>query len=146
MDTIVDRLPVEVLRVRADLHGAGPKAAFDELESKIPSLRGRRFYGTVRMTSDGEEYHACVERVATDDPTRLGLETAVIPGGRYVRRKVFHWEEIVAAGKMPELADDLARRNDVDPSRPTIEFYRSQTELHVLLPVRGSGLEPSKPR
>jgi len=144
MDTIVDRPPVEVLRVRADLHGAGPKAAFDELESKIPSLRGRRFYGTIRMTPEGEEYHACVERLATDDPARLGLESAVIPGGRYVRRKVLHWEEIVAAGRMAELGADLAARFDIDPSRPSLEFYRSMTELHVLMPVRSSTTDSSQ--
>ena len=47
MDSIVNRPDIEVLRVRADMKGAGPKAAFDALESRLPGLKGRKFYGTI---------------------------------------------------------------------------------------------------
>lgn len=135
MDTIVVRTDVEVLRVRADMRGAGPRAAFDTLESKLPSLKGRRFYGTIRVTEAGEEYYACVEREAGEDPEALELELATIPGGRYARRKVLDWMKVVEAGKMKELGADLARRYSVDAERPTIEYYRSLRELHVLIPI-----------
>jgi hypothetical protein len=44
-----------VLRVRADMNGKGPSAAFEFLESKLPTLKGRKFYGTFRFTPNGEE-------------------------------------------------------------------------------------------
>jgi len=144
MDTIVDRPAVEVLRVRADMKGNGPKAAFDALESKLPSLKGRKFFGTIRMLDDGEEYYACVEKLATDDPEALGLEVATIPGGRYVRRRVRDWESVVAAGKMKEISQEFARGYELDPDRPSIEFYRSKDELHILLPLATPAAPPTK--
>jgi hypothetical protein len=143
MDTIVDRPRIEVLRVRADMKGKGPKAAFDVLESKLPSLKGRRFLGTVRILDDDEEYYACVERLPTEDPEALGLEVGTIPGGRYVRRRVWDWESVVAAGKMKEISEEFARGYVLDPERPSVEFYRSMKELHILLPLAAATASPS---
>jgi len=142
VDTIVDRPQIEVLRVRADMKGKGPKAAFDALESKLPSLKGRKFFGTFRMLDDGEEYYACVERFPTDNPAALGLEAGTIPGGKYVRRRVWNWESVVAAGKMKEISEEFARGYALDPDRPSIEFYRSMKELHILLPVAPTTASP----
>ncbi len=135
MDSIVERAEVEVLRVRADWNGAGPAGAMQQLESKLPSLKARRFYGAFRSLPDGEEYYACVERLPTDDPGRMGLEVGRLAGGRYARRKVLDWEAVIRAGKLGELFDDLATRHRPDPSRPSLEYYRSSTELHILLPI-----------
>jgi hypothetical protein len=142
MDTIVDRPQIEVLRVRADMNGKGPKAAFDALETKLPTLKGRKFFGTYRMLVDGEEYYACVERLPTEDPVTLGLEAGTIPGGRYVRRRVWDWESVVAAGKMKEISQEFARGYELDPDRPSIEFYRSGRELHILLPLAATTPPP----
>jgi hypothetical protein len=143
MDTIVVRPPIEVLRVRADMKGKGPKAAFDALESKLHSLKGRRFLGTIRILDDGEEYYACVERIPTDDPVALGLEVGMIPGGKYVRRRVWDWESVVAAGKMKEISQEFARGYVLDQDRPSIEYYRSMRELHILLPLATTTAPPS---
>lgn len=124
------------------MKGKGPKAAFDALESKLPSLKGRKFFGTFRMLDDGEEYYACVERFPTDNPAALGLEAGTIPGGKYVRRRVWNWESVVAAGKMKEISEEFARGYALDPDRPSIEFYRSMKELHILLPVAPTTASP----
>lgn len=107
--------------------GAGQ--AFDKLESYLSSLRGRKFYGTFQAG----EYRACVALQPEDRPSELGLATWVIPGGRYARRKVKDWTEKVA--QLGEMFDALAEEYQADPERPSIEFYRSQSELHLLLPV-----------
>ena len=135
MDSYVERRDLEVLRVRADMKGKGPGDAFQRLEATLPSLQGRNFYGSIRLLEDGEEYYACVERAPGDDAEKMGLETATLPGGLYVRRKLFDWEKLVAGGKLPEASRDLAESHDIDRSRPELEYYRSHTELHILLPV-----------
>lgn len=144
MDTYVARAAVEVLRVRADLAGRGPADAFDRLESKLPSLRGRKFYGTFQFVEGTEVYFACVASAPADDPLAWGLETGTIPGGLYVRRKVPDWEKVVAAGKLPGIFQELVLAHGVDRTRPSIEFYRSREELHLLLPVerRGTAGDP----
>jgi len=135
MDSYVERTDVEVLRVLADWKGGGPAEAMHRLESKLPSLKGRHFYGTFRLLPAGEEYFACVEKLATDDPRTMGLEVGVIPGGLYARRKVFDWEKVIAAGQLGTIFQNMVAEYPVDRSRPDIEYYRSMKELHLLVPV-----------
>jgi hypothetical protein len=135
MDTFVDREEIEVLRVLANWNGTGPAGAMHTLESKLPNLKGRRFYGTFRPLPDGEEYFACVERVPSDDPAAMGLEVGHIPGGRYVRRKLLNWELVIRAGKLGEYFEEMVRTHGCDPARPSIEYYRSMSEMHLLVPV-----------
>jgi len=142
MDSYVERSEVEVLRVRADWNGGGPAEAMHRLESKLASLKGRRFYGTFRLLPEGEEYFACVEKLATDDPASMGLEVGVIPGGLYARRKVFEWEKVIAAGQLGPIFQSMVAEHPVDQSRPDIEYYRSMQELHLLVPVLGREPRP----
>ncbi|TMH94457.1 hypothetical protein E6H37_07190 [Candidatus Bathyarchaeota archaeon] len=102
----VELQEMPVLRFRADMKGKGPSAAFDLLESKLPTLKGRKFYGTFQPTPDGEEYYACVARIDSDDPLRMQLETGVIPGGWYARSKLMDWENNLS--KLPSLFEEMA--------------------------------------
>jgi len=77
----VELQEIPVLRVRADMKGKGPSAAFNLLEFKLPTIKGRKFYGTFQPRPDGEEYYACVARVDSDDPEKMRLETGVVPRG-----------------------------------------------------------------
>jgi hypothetical protein len=135
MDAYVERGDVEVLRILADMKGGGPAEAMRRLESKLPSLKGRKFYGTFRLLPGGEEYFACVERSKGDDAGAMGLEAGTIPGGLFVRRKVFDWEQVIAAGKLGSIFQEMVGYYHVDRSRPDIEYYRSMSELHLLVPV-----------
>jgi hypothetical protein len=130
-DSIVEVEPVEVVFTRGrkglPIFEQAP-AAFDALEAQLPTLKKKRFYGVV---IDGE-YRACV---AIDDDSRgLDLPRWTMPGGRYAMRKIADWETVrdsigLTVGK-------LRSRADLDPTRPVIEFYRSQAELRILAPVR----------
>jgi len=135
MDGYVERADVEVLRVLADWKGGGPAEAMQRLESKLPSLRGRKFYGAFRLLPEGEEYFACVEKFATDDPRAMGLDVGIIPGGLYARRKIFDWDKVIAAGQLGTIFRGMVAQYPLDPSRPEIEYYRSMKELHLLVPV-----------
>ncbi len=106
-----------------------PKA-FKELEAKLSSLKGRKFYGVVL----GDEYRACVAIDPNDDPFSLPHPTWTLPGGKYVRRKIPNWEQHLDL--IGSAFETLRRRSDFDPSRPCIEYYRSQKELLVMVPVR----------
>ncbi len=132
--TYVELQEIPVLRVRADMKGKGPSAAFNLLESKLLTLKGRKFYGTFQFTPEGEEYYACVARIDSDDPERMQLETGVISGGWYARGTLMNWEKNLS--KLPNLFEEMARTHDVDPKRPSLEFYRSQAEMQLFLPVR----------
>lgn len=138
-DTYFELQEFPVLRVKADMKGKGPSFAMEILESKLPTLKGRKFYGVFRVMPDGEEdYYACVARIESDDPDKMQLETGVIPGGKYARRKIINWERIIRDGQLPRVSQEFAHAHDVDPSRFSIEFYRSQDELQLFVPVRSS--------
>ena len=108
----------------------GIKDAWEKLEAPLPSLKGRKFYGTYL----NGEYRACVALRDDDNPASLGLDTWTIPGGTYGRRKIENWSEDTS-----EIAKTFAAMTaeyPVDTMRPGIEFYRSQKELILYLPVK----------
>lgn len=142
LDSYVERPTIQVLRTLADMHRGGPAEAMQKLESRLSSIKGRRFYGAFRVLPEGEEYFACVERQSSDDPVAMELDAGEIPGGLYVRRKVFDWSRVIAAGKLPSIFKDMIRQYDVDKTRPELEYYRSRTELHILIPVRSRDPSP----
>lgn len=131
-DTIVVFQDTVVIYVAGDpgtpIAEQAPKA-MQELEAKLASLRGRKFYGTVL----GDEYRACVT-IAPAETNPGALPTWTIPGGRYVRRRILDYENNLSM--IGRTVAELRRRPDVDLSRPTIEYYRSEREVLVMVPIK----------
>jgi len=123
----LDDIKVMFLVSPSGPQGAGE--AFDRLEARLPSLKGRKFYGTLL----NGEYRACVALEAQDAPATMGLESWTIPGGAYARRKLERWPE-----RLPEIGQifgALAAEYPRDSARPNVEFYRSQKELILFMAV-----------
>jgi len=107
--------------------------AFALLESKLTSLRARKFYGLLYGDTEFGIYRACVERGDYEIRDTKSLELWSIPGGKYATEKMKNWvNNIEMIGKTFE---QLAHMIEIDESRPQIEFYRSQKELIVMVPV-----------
>jgi hypothetical protein len=126
--------PVMVVAAEADprLVGDAAQRAFSELESRLGTLRGRRFFGVFNPSSS--EYLACVQTTDADEPGTLGLSEAVIPGGAYLRATLTGRPPAVYAHIAPAF-DELEKHADADPSRPLVEFYRRYDEIDLLVPV-----------
>ncbi len=124
---------IPVMFVVAEGGPAGASSAFDKLEQALPSLKGRRFYGTFL----NGEYHACVALREADNPNAYVFEKGTIPEGRYARKKIKQVDERTLGDVLPKEFDDLAERykGKVDSTRPNIEFYRSEKELFIMLPI-----------
>jgi hypothetical protein len=104
--SIVEREEIEVQYVSVPDGIEAIRRAWNELESAVGSLRGRRSFGAFYPATD--EYRACVE-VRDGDEHVPGLVSGALPGGRYA---------------------------DADPVRPSLEHYRRNDEIDCLLPVR----------
>ena len=132
-DTIVTSPGVSVRYVAGDpgepIPVQAPKVVL-ELEQAVTSMRGKRFFGVIL----NGEYRACVAIRSNDDDTLQTLPVYVIPGGRYVHRRLPEWEHDTRL--IASTVEDLISRSDYDPSRPVIEFYRSHTELVIKVPVK----------
>jgi hypothetical protein len=123
---------VRVMYVESTTGPAGAANAFDTLEARLPSLKGRKFYGTFQPPAG--PYRACVAIEPTDDVAALAFQTCTIPGGKFSQAKIPNWEQ-----HLPEIGKTFQRmseENEHDISRPNIEFYRSQRELILFLPVK----------
>jgi hypothetical protein len=132
-DTIVTIPDIDVMYVAGEAGrpiSEQAQAAFPALEAKLPTLKNRKFYGV----GVGDQYRACVAIDARDDPDVLPHPRWTIPGGRYARRRIAEWERNIS--QIKPTFDALRQRTDFDPSRPWIEFYRSQHELFVMVAVR----------
>jgi hypothetical protein len=132
---VVLRQAIPVMYVESTTGLAGAAEAFRQLEARLSGLKQRRFYGTFQPP-DGP-YRACVAIASGDDPRAMGLAEWTIPGGEYGRGKLENWEDHI-----PEIGrtfERMARECERDPSRPSVEFYRSQKELVLLCPVKRTG-------
>jgi len=108
--------------------------AFALLESKLSSLSGRKFYGLLYGDTESGIYRTCVERGDYEMNDTKSLEPWSIPGGKYATEKIIDWgNSIEMIGKTFE---QLTHMVEIDKSRPQIEFYRSQKELIVMVPVK----------
>lgn len=123
---------VEVMYVESTTGLAGAAHAFDTLEAAFPTLRGRKFYGTFQPPAG--PYRACVAIEPGDDVAALGFSTWTIAGGKYSRARVANWEENLA--EIGKTFQRMREENEHDVSRPSVEFYRSQRELVLFLPVK----------
>lgn len=132
-DAIVDSENIQVAYIPGDssrpIAEQAPKAV-DELESIIPTLVGKKFFGVV---VEGE-YRACVQIDGTSDNEFVdSLAKFTIPSGRYVHRRLVDWDHNVEL--LQATVAELTARADHDPSRFVIEHYRSHTEVVIRVPV-----------
>ena len=103
------------------------------LESKLPTIKGRKFYGVVFGIPPGDEYWAGVELTPVDRPKEWGFQTGIIPGGKYVQERIKDWDnDITVIGKTFQ---KLSKEHMVDNTRPCVEFYRSMYDMLVRLPI-----------
>lgn len=129
MEAVLDDIPV--MYVVSPNGPMGSPKAFNKLEDAVNwQLKGRCFYGTMFNS----EYRANLAIIDEEEPEKLNLSTWTIPGGKYVRNKIENWEKNIEAIK-PKFEEMIAN-SDYDDSRPIIEFYRSQTELFLFVPVK----------
>ncbi len=125
---------IRVARVKSEKGTLGAEEAFNRLESKMKSLRGRKMYGVVYP--DSGDYYACVklDEKNSDD---MGFETGNIPGGKYAKRKIMNWTKKIneISKEFESLIEDCRKSYEIDKKRPNIEYYRSFKELRIMVPV-----------
>lgn len=138
--TIVTQPKLRLITSRSAKFPEGNRAAFRSLESHLKSLKGRKFYGLVYGTGDSMDYYAGLlpdneieERRFAD----LGFPIIGIEGGRCARMKLLDWTS--KTDQIGPLIGAMIEQFGIDPSRPQMEYYRSLSELHLLLPIPDDG-------
>ena len=131
--TIVDLPDIRLMVVRADEFPSGLQAAWDRLESRLSSLKGRKFYGISRYEGSQMAYFAGFVPASDQEVQALGLLTMTIKGGKYARARLLDWRN--HTGQIRQIFDELTRDFPMGPDGWALEYYRSQSELHLLIPL-----------
>lgn len=132
MSLVVDLPPVKILYIPSENGISGAEEAFTKLESSLPTLKNRKFYGLVFGAPPHETYWACVAFTRSDSAIS-GCKIGEIPGGKYVQERIYNWEKnIDALGKtFKRLTDE----NTIDSSRPCVEYYHGMNYMIVRIPI-----------
>jgi hypothetical protein len=117
--------------LRTEDEPAAMGKGWERLE-RLVGTRGRRFFGTFDPST--KEYRVCVQVREGDDPDAFGLETAVIPGGAYLRSRL-RGDPPAVYERIAPTFEALAKDVATDETRPSIEFYRRLDEIDLFLPV-----------
>lgn len=124
---------VRVYFVKAKQGIRSAKEAFDELESHLSSLKGRKFYGLIYGKPPEDEYYACVAVEPEDELKPLPLEKMTVPGGLYAQERIMDWAKNIP--KFKEVFGRLRNQYEMDSSKPCVEFYRSMQEVLCRVPI-----------
>jgi len=134
--TIVEQPSLRLITVKSKSFPDGNGEAMAAIESHLKTLRGRKMYGLVYESEDGMDYHAgLIPEDETEEKkfVELGFEVLQVEGGSCARVKLLDWSSRI--DQIGPTFGAMIREYGIDPSRPQMEFYRSQTELHLLLPL-----------
>jgi hypothetical protein len=129
----IERADVQVMFLRTRDEPTEIRRGWERLEALV-SLHGRRFFGAFDPST--REYRVCVQERVDDDPAGLGLESGVLPGGRYLRVRL-RGEPPAVYERIGPTFEALVKAAEPDETRPSIEFYRRRDEIDLLLPVAG---------
>ncbi len=131
--TFVEQPNIQLVVCRATEFPAGIKDSWDRLEAKLDSLKGRKFYGLTYYENGQLVYYAGLEPLNEEEISQLGFPTLMMKGGKYARVKLMDWTN--HTDEIGPILEDLMEAYKKDPNGPTIEFYRSQSELHLMIPL-----------
>jgi hypothetical protein len=131
--TIVDQPDIQLAVCRAAEFPAGIKDSWERLESRLASLRGRKFYGLTFFEEGQLVYYAGLEPMDENESVSLGFPMMTLKGGKYARVKLMDWPE--HADEIGPILGELMEAYEKDAQGPTVEFYRSQSELHLMIPL-----------
>jgi DNA gyrase inhibitor GyrI len=135
--TLIDVPELTLAYVQAVGGLSGARAAFEQLERRMSTLRGQRMYGVV-YPGDPVRYLAGL-LLDDEDADDMGLDRTTVPAGRYARTLVHGWETRIPElpSIVEQLQSDMALAGlAVDPGRPMLEYYRRIDELLMMVPVR----------
>lgn len=131
--SIIDQPAVELIVCRANEFPAGIRDAWERLESKLASLKSRKFYGLTYFENGHLVYFAGLQPVDEEEIKALGFPTLTLKAGKYARVKLMDWNN--HADEIGPIFDELMEEYKKDPHGPTVEFYRSHSELHLMIPL-----------
>ena len=86
--TIVDLPDSRLIVTHADEFPSGIETAWDRVESRLSSLKGRKFYGVALCGEPQMLHYAGVEPASEEEVSLLGLATMIVKGGKYARAKL----------------------------------------------------------
>lgn len=130
---IIQQPALRLITVKAVSFPDGIKAAWRAIEERR-AMKGRKAYGLIYSSAAGMEYHAGLVSDGELEERVTGLRVIEVPAGPCARMKLMDWNQHIE--QIGPLFGRMMADVAVDPSRPTMEFYRSFTELHLLVPVK----------
>lgn len=129
----VNLSPIQVMGIKVNRFPEDVQSAFDSLEKKIIKRSQRKMLGALNVSNDLPEYKACIEQSDIDNPAFLGLESYMLPGGKYISGKLINWT--LNTHLIKEMFGEMSYKYIFDASRPQLEYYKSKRELILMLPI-----------
>jgi len=134
--TLIKQPKLRLITTKSAKFPEGNRDAFRAIECHLKTLKGRRFYGLVYESDEGMEYFAGLvpdNEIEERRFTGLGFPIVEIEGGVCARIKLLDWTS--KTDQIGPAFGAMIGQFGIDTSRPQMEYYRSLSELHLLLPV-----------
>ncbi len=124
---------ITTLSVKANRFPEEVDSAFSKIEKQYGKNSSHTFFGAINFNNAEVEYRACLEQKNKHAHNIQGIEKYIIPGGRYVSSRLLNWTRNTHLIK--EIFNDLENKYIFDQTRPQLEYYKSNRELVLMLPI-----------
>lgn len=124
---------LQVMGIKVNRFPEDVQSTFDSLEKKVLKRANRKMLGALNVTNEMPDYTACIEQSQIDNPAFLGLDTYVLPGGKYISGKLINWT--MNTHLIKEMFGEMSHKYLFDARRPQLEYYKSKRELVLMLPI-----------
>lgn len=132
--SFVNQPDIWLVVCRASELPAGIKESWDRLGTKLASLKGRKFHGLTFFEAGHLVRYAGLQPQDGNEAASLGFPMMTLKGGDSAWVKLMNWPQ--HADEIGPILDALMEECRKDPEVPTVEFYRSQTDLHLMIPLQ----------
>lgn len=123
---------IKVFYVTALSFPEGIIEAHQKLESMLPSIKERKFYGISYPDKNGViSYKAAVEESYPGEAEKYGCKTFVIPKGEYISELLSDWNKDVTI--VEKTFKKLLADPRIDPNGFCLEMYLENNEMRCMV-------------
>lgn len=137
MQTYQRKNDIRLFGVQAASFPDGVQQAWQDLHKRLPSTKGRNFYGISHGTANGKiVYTACVEEIYDGEGEAYGCKPFTLPQGEYMGEAIPDFMHQIE--KIGAVFQALLARDDYDPNGVCVEQYLNETDVVCMLKRKGA--------
>ena len=134
MDPVMFDEDIRVMYVEAASFPEGIMDAHNELHTKIPFSKTRKYFGVSRPENGIIRYKAGAEELQPGEAVRVGMKVITLKKGKYITTTLKNYSRDPSA--IRRVFDKLLRDPRIDPQGYCVEWYFNDSDVKCMIRLK----------